>query len=146
MYLPNADGVPSRPGPAEGEPDSHAFTFHISHASHALPCAPNRLTAPLVSGRGKGDAYRVRFPCTAAFAMHHKAREGPTAAAVRIKVQHCAIPYGSPRCRRARSKASLHRPDRPGTRGGRSPHAGDERKTEAAPEAVSDRLRRHAGR
>jgi len=59
-------------------------------------------------------------------------------AAVRIKVQHCAITYGSPRCRRARSAASLHRPERTGTSGGRSWHTCDELKTQAASAAVSE--------
>ena len=62
-------------------------------------------------------------------------------AAVRIKVQHCAITYGSPRCRRARSAASLHRPERTGTSGGRSWHTCDELKTQAASAAVSECLR-----
>ena len=59
-------------------------------------------------------------------------------AAVRIKVQHCAITYGSPRCRRARSAASLHRPERTGTSGGSSWYTCDELKTQAASAAVSE--------
>ena len=57
-----------------------------------------------------------------------------------------AIPYGRPRCRCARSAAFLHRPERTGTSGGRSWHTCDELKTQAASAAVSECLRRHAGR
>ena len=78
--------------------------------------------------------------------MRHKAQEGPNAAAIRIKIMHCARLRRSPRHRCARPAASLQRPDRTGTPGARPWHACDGRNTQAAPEAVSDCLRRHAGR
>ena len=78
--------------------------------------------------------------------MHHKAQEGPNAAAIRIKIMHCARLRRSPRHRCARPAASVQRTDRTGTPGDRSWHACDGRNTQAAPEAVSDCLRRHAGR
>ena len=83
---------------------------------------------------------------TSAGAMRHEAQEGQFVATVRVKAQHCTSPHRSPWRWHARATVCDEQPDRPGIRGGRSPHAGDERKTEAATEAVSDHLRRHAGR
>ena len=83
---------------------------------------------------------------TSAGAMRHEAQEGQFVATVRVKAQHCTSPHRSPWRWHARATVCDEQPDRPGIRGGRSPHAGDERKTEAATEAVSDHLRRQAGR
>ena len=116
---------PGRLGPAVGEPDSHVFTSHAIHASHALPCAPNRLPAPLGSGRDRRDAYRVTIMRTTAGVMRHKAQEGSTAAAVHVQTQHCTSQCRSPRRRDARSLASWQRPAHPGTCSGRSRHAND---------------------
>jgi len=130
-----------RVGPALAEPESRDFAYHVIHASHAVPCAPNRVPSPLVSGGRRRDAYRVTFHALQPVPAPLKAQEGPTA--VRVQTQQCASACTSPRRRDARFLASWQRIDRPGTSSGRSRGT---RATKTGGRSFSDHLRRHAGR
>ena len=119
--MPRRNACWTGPGPALAGEGSHAFVFHVTRASHALPCAQNRPPAPLGSGRDRRDAHRVTFMRTSAGAMRHEAQEGPIVATVRVKAQHCTSPHRSPWRWHARATVCDEQPDRPGIRGGRSP-------------------------
>ena len=122
-----------------------AFLHRAQYTRHtSSPRTPNRLPVPLGSGRDRRDAYRVTSMRTTAGAVRRtRPQDGPT---VRVKAQHCANRHSSPWHRHARLTDYGEQPDRPGTRGSRSPHAGDECVDIVAAEAVSDHLRRHAAR
>ena len=138
------DGVVCRgAGPAVGEPDSRVFTSRAIHASHELPAHTKPTASP--TGEWKGPTRRVQGHIHAhnSRCRAPQGQDGPT---VRVKAQHCANRHSSPWHRHARLTDYGEQSDRPGTRGSRSPHAGDECVDIVAAEAVSDHLRRHAAR
>ena len=133
----------ARAGPAVDEPDSRVFTSRAIHASHELPAHTKPTASP--TGEWKGPTRRVQGHIHAhnSRCRAPQGQDGPT---VRVKAQHCANRHSSPWHRQARLTDYGEQSDRPGTRGSRSPHAGDECVDIVAAEAVSDHLRRHAAR
>ena len=133
------------PGPALGFPHSHAFRFHALHASHALLCAPIRLPIPLMGRRDRPDASRLASTCTAAGAMRQEALGGPNRGRGTCPDQQCASPiaYSQPAAPGCALLCVLGT-NRPRRHVQRSLTARGRRRQEAG--AVSDHLRRHAGR